>query len=132
MSLAGPAIASDTFAREEWPGELEVAAQNTTVGHEILFENERVRVWGLDLAPGERVPFHCHTSTYFWVCVDPGRAHQRYPNGQMETFEFRNGDVDFLDVLPGESLIHDLDNCGESRLRFVAVELLDGGNGTRS
>jgi uncharacterized cupin superfamily protein len=124
MSLAAPAIANDTYPREDFAEELERASQNTTVGHEVLFENERVRIWGLDLAPGDRVPFHCHTSTYFWVCTDEGRAQQRYPSGEMDTFDFRVGDVDFLDIAPGESLIHDLDNCGDTRLRFIAVELL--------
>jgi beta-alanine degradation protein BauB len=124
MSLAAPAIARDTYSPEAYTEELGKASENRTVGHEVLFENERVRIWGLDLAPGERVPFHSHTSTYFWVCTDEGRAQQRYPSGEIDTFDFRAGDVDFLEIAPGESLIHDLDNCGDTRLRFIAVELL--------
>jgi uncharacterized cupin superfamily protein len=127
MTIAAPAVAHGTYRREEFAEELAVATENTTVGHDVLFENDRVRIWALDLAPGERVPFHCHTTTYFWVCVEAGRADQRYPDGQMETFDFRVGDVDFLDLAPGTNLVHDLDNCGDARLRFIAVELLDGG-----
>jgi hypothetical protein len=127
MSVTAPAIAHGSYSREDYAEELERAPQNTTVGHEVLFENDRVRIWRLDLADGDRVPFHCHTSTYFWVCTDPGTAVQRYTNGEQDTFDFRDGDVDFLDIAPGDRLIHDLDNVGESRLRFIAVELLDGG-----
>ena len=118
------AVAHAEYALEDYAEELRAAPENTQVGHEVLFENNRVRIWGIDLAPGERVPFHCHKTTYFWVCVDPGRAIQRYPNGEMDTFEFARGEVDFLDIPPGENLIHDLENAGDSRLRFIAVELL--------
>ena len=76
------------------------------------------------MQPGERLPFHCHTSTYFWVCVDPSTGRQRYPDGGIDTFEFRNGDVDFLQIAAGEKLVHDLKNSGDTELRFIAVELL--------
>ncbi len=125
MSIAAPAVAHRTYRREDFAEELAAAPQNTRIGHEVLFENERVRIWALDMPPGERVPFHCHATPYFWVCVDSGRADQRYPDGEMDTFDFRVGDVDFLDIALGKSLVHDLDNCGDTRLRFIAVELLD-------
>jgi mannose-6-phosphate isomerase-like protein (cupin superfamily) len=115
------------FAREDYAEELRVASENTTIGHQVWFENDRVRIWGIDLAPGERVPFHCHKRTYFWVCVDGARGTQRFPTGEKEIYDFAVGDVDFLDVAPGEELVHDLENSGESPLRFVAVEFLQSG-----
>jgi quercetin dioxygenase-like cupin family protein len=115
------------FPLEDFAEELRVAPENTKVGHEIYFENDRIRVWGIDLAPGERVPFHCHQRTYFWVCTDGARGNQRFPTGDMETYDFAVGDVDFLDIAPGENLIHDLENAGDSPLRFIAVEFLSGG-----
>jgi hypothetical protein len=33
------------------------------IGDEILFENDRVRVWSVKLDPGERQAWHQHTST---------------------------------------------------------------------
>ena len=110
MPLAAPAVAHETFPRDEYVSELERAEQNTTVGKEIWFENDQVRIWGIWLQPGERLPFHCHTDTYFWVCVDPSTGRQRYPDGGIDTFEFRNGDVDFLQIAAGEKLLHDLEN----------------------
>jgi quercetin dioxygenase-like cupin family protein len=114
------------FSPDDFADELRAAPDNTKVGHEIFFENDRVRVWGIDLAPGERVPFHCHERTYFWVCTDGARGNQRFPTGEMETYDFAVGDVDFLDIKPGEKLIHDLENAGDSPLRFIAVELFSG------
>jgi hypothetical protein len=73
------------------------------------------------------VPFHCHKRTYFWVCTEGARGNQRFPTGELETYDFAVGDVDFLEIKPGEQLVHDLENAGDSRLRFIAVELLDGG-----
>lgn len=124
MPLAAPAIDSGEFVREDFATELERAEQNTTVGKEIWFENDQVRIWGIWLQPGERLPFHCHTSNYFWVCVDPSMGRQRYPDGQVDTFEFRMGDVDFLQLAAGQKIVHDLENSGDKELRFVAVELL--------
>jgi uncharacterized cupin superfamily protein len=118
-------IGKETFPVDEYADELAGAADNTKVGHQVWFENDRVRIWGIDLAPGERVPFHCHTRTYFWVCVDGARGNQRFPTGDMETYDFGVGDVDFIDIKDGDKLIHDLENAGDSRLRFVAVEFLE-------
>ncbi len=38
--------------------ELATALQNRAIGTSRLFENERIRVWEVRLAPGERTPFH--------------------------------------------------------------------------
>lgn len=114
------------FSVDDYAEELRAAPENTKVGHTIFFENDRVRVWGIDLAPGERVPFHSHERTYFWVCIDGARGNQRFPTGDIESYDFAVGDVDFLDIAPGEKLTHDLENAGDSRLRFIAVEFLSG------
>lgn len=119
------AVETTTFPLEEYGPELAAAPANTTVGQQVLFENDRVRVWGIDLAAGDRMPFHCHTNTYFWICAEGGRGNQRYPSGTMDTFAFEQGAVDFLTFANGESLIHDLENAGDGPLRFYAVELLD-------
>jgi hypothetical protein len=119
------ALETKDFPLEEYGPELAAAPGNTTVGQRVLFENDRVRIWDIDLAAGDRLPFHCHTSTYFWICAEAGRGNQRYPNGKMDTFDFERGEVDFLSIAKGESLIHDLENAGDAPLRFFAVELLD-------
>jgi len=37
------------------------------IGDRILFENERVRVWGVNLEPGQRQPWHKHDLPYLIV-----------------------------------------------------------------
>jgi mannose-6-phosphate isomerase-like protein (cupin superfamily) len=105
--------------------EMRVAPQNRNVGTTVWFENDRTKIWEIKLAPGERVPVHCHTTDYFWVCVEPGRGRQHTLDGQTSEFDFTVGQVDFLDIAPGNNLIHDLENVGDTPLRFVTVELKD-------
>lgn len=113
------------FAVEDFAEELEAAPGNFQVGTRLLFENDAVRVWELRLSPGERLPFHCHRTTYYWACVVGGRAIQRFPDGTMHHVEFDVGDVDFLDEarLVREG-IHDLENTGDTVCRFTTVEIL--------
>ena len=44
------------FSLDDYADELKAAPDNTQIGHEIWFENDRVRIWGINLAPGQRVP----------------------------------------------------------------------------
>jgi len=113
----------DTFDTEAFADELRGAESNHQIATRLLFENEQVRVWELALAPGERAPFHCHATRYFFVCVDPGRALSRFPNGTSVEMDYAEGDT-WFDVLPNGSEIHDLENIGATRLRFTTVELL--------
>lgn len=115
----------ERFATEEYAGELSRAEENVQVGTTLLFENEDVRVWELRLGAGERVPFHHHRTPYFWICIDGGRAIQRYPDGHLVHVEFDARDTDFLDrARLADERIHDLENTGETTFRFHTVELL--------
>jgi hypothetical protein len=75
------------------------------------------------LACQHRVPFHCHAGPYFFVCIDGGRGLSRFPDGNAMTIEYGAGDT-WFDEVGGGPEIHDLENVGDSRLRFTTVELL--------
>jgi hypothetical protein len=104
--------------------ELAAAPENLAVGTSRLFENDRVRVWEVRLAPGERTPFHAHTVQYFWTCVDAGVARQRYADGTLKILRYAVGNTLYSEHTPTEPMLHDLENIGETPLRFVTVELL--------
>ena len=125
MKLGSAVLDVGRFDRSDYADELSTAEANDRIGTKILFENDRVRVWEIDLKPGGRMPFHSHTTPYFWVCVDGAPATGREPDGSMSLFDHQAGEVDFLPLRPGEQLVHDLENSGASRLRFVTVELLN-------
>lgn len=103
--------------------EVQAAPRNRQVGTSVWFENERVKIWELRLAPGQRLPLHCHPIDYFWVCVEPGRVRQHNAAGQEDVHDVALGQVDFLNIASGQPLIHDIENVGDSQIRFVTVEL---------
>lgn len=92
------------------------------VGTELLFENDRVRVWDLRLAPGERAGFHRHSDDYFFVVIGGGKLKSVRGDGSdwYET-EMRDGEVRFREI-EGED-VHDAINVGEREWRNIVVEL---------
>lgn len=122
MSDAGT---TGTFDIGEFADELAAAPVNLDVGTSLLFENGSVKVWEVRLAPGERGPFHAHTRNYFWTVVESGTGLQRFSDGTFVVRDYALGETRFLEHSPQDSLIHDLENVGETVLRFVTVELLD-------
>jgi hypothetical protein len=105
--------------------ELSAAATNYTVGTTLLLENEHVRVWDLTLPPGERTPFHCHRTTYFYRWDSGGRWRLRSIDGEVIHGEDAAGEVTFHELAPGETLVHELANTGDAPLRYTTIELLD-------
>lgn len=118
-------IEGGRFDPDEYQDELRAAPANLDVGTRVWFENDRIRVWEILLPPGERGPFHNHTRNYFWTVVEAGRGLQRYADGTFAVRDYQVGDTRYLEHSPEDSLIHDLENVGDTVLRFVTVEFLD-------
>jgi hypothetical protein len=112
------------FDPTDFAEELAAAPTNLDVGTTLLFENDRVRVWELRLDPGERGRFHAHTRPYFWTCVEDGVARQRTADGVVRVRRYARNETLFLDHAPDAPMVHDLENTGDTVLRFVTVELL--------
>ena len=98
----------------------EIAAN--PIGTELIFEDERVRIWRIDLEPGGVAAFHTHELDYTTVVVE-GEVVER-PND--------DGSVDRLDVAAGNIMRwyqgtrrHGLKNVGAIPFRNVIVELKD-------
>jgi beta-alanine degradation protein BauB len=112
-----------TYAVEEFVQELEAATANREIGTSLWFENDHVRVFEIRLDPGQRGPFHVHDATYFWTVVEPGRGLQRFVDGTFVVRDYALGETKYLEHSPDDPLVHDLENVGDSTLRFVTVEL---------
>ena len=112
-----------TFDPADFAEELAAASTNHQIGTSLWFENEHVRVFEVRLAPGQRGPFHVHDATYFWTVIEPGRGLQRFADGAHVTRDYALGETRYLTNTPADPLIHDLENVGDSILRFVTVEL---------
>lgn len=120
----GEVLERGTFDPAEFADELAAGRHDLDVGTRVLFENDRVKVWEVDLAPGAKGPFHAHTRSYFWTCVDPGVARQRQTDGTMTVRRYDRGDTLYSDHSPADPLVHDLENVGDTPLRFITVELV--------
>lgn len=116
-------LQAGTFDVEHYASELE-GEPNTAVGTRLLLENDRVRIWELSLEPGERAPFHWHEHTYFFVCVEAGRARSRFPSGDFVDLDYEVGGTWFSDHSDAYPEVHDLENLGTTTIRFTTVELL--------
>lgn len=112
-----------TYAVEDFAQELEAAPANRQIGTSLWFENDHVRVFEIRLDPGERGPFHVHDATYFWTVVEPGRGLQRFVDGTLIVRDYAVGETKYLVNSSDDPLVHDLENVGDSILRFVTVEL---------
>ncbi len=92
------------------------------VGTRLLFENDAVRVWDLQLAPGESTGMHRHELDYFYVVIGDGKLQRVDPDGtQHAPKSMQDGEVHFRAV-DGES-VHDAVNAGEAVWRNIVVEL---------
>lgn len=112
-----------TFPVEDFAQELAAAPTNREIGTSLWFENDHIRVFEVRLEPGQRGPFHVHDATYFWTVVDPGRGLQRFADGTLVVRDYAVGETKYLVHSPDDPLVHDLENVGDSTLRFVTVEL---------
>ncbi|MEL6962035.1 MAG: hypothetical protein AAFO01_04715 [Pseudomonadota bacterium] len=96
---------------------------NGRIGTDLVFENDRVRVWHMTLRPGEKMPVHRHVLTYFWTAITPGRFLQRTYDGTTYESDYEAGLTHFYDVGRGDFALHNLENVGDTTMIFCAVEL---------
>lgn len=95
------------------------------VATRLLVENERVRIWEMDLAPGERSTVHRHDTDYVLVQIEGDRiAAEPEPDTQGAY-----GDHIEADVVPGKARyirrggIETAVNVGRRRYREILVEV---------
>lgn len=113
---------SGTFDVADFAAELH--APSTEVGTRLLFSNDRVKVWEIVLGPGRRAPFHRHVHPYFYVCASPGRVRTRFPNGHFVEGDEEAGGFAYMQHTPENPGIHDLENVGDTTVRYTTVEVL--------
>jgi len=93
--------------------------------HEILLENDRVRVLDTRLAPGEQTPIHTHACSATLYVMSWSDFLRRDADGNVivdsRTWEQPPavGEALWLPALPP----HSVENVGTTELRLIAVEL---------
>jgi beta-alanine degradation protein BauB len=95
------------------------------VGERLMFENDRVRVWDIDLAPGESLPEHIHRLDYVILVASGGLirfADLDDPAGHRDV-QYVDDQVSFREVSPAGKIDHQLTNIGTKRHRNFVIEL---------
>ncbi|MEU9290707.1 hypothetical protein AB0D57_40280 [Streptomyces sp. NPDC048275] len=129
LPLAGDLVATgfDGWS-QELREEFEAHSHDGWVGSRLLSETSRLRVWEIRLAPGERWHAHRHVLDYFWTAVNPGRSRQHTHDGTVREVSYSAGETRHFVFGPGEYLLHDIENIGDTELVFTTVEHLDSAN----
>jgi quercetin dioxygenase-like cupin family protein len=111
---------------QEWPDSLDAMAA-APYHHEVLFENERVRVLNSRIKAGETVPVHTHRwasvlyilGTSDFIRYDPeGNA---IFDSRTKESSIEAGTVTWSAPLSA----HSVQNVGETEIRVISVELKD-------
>jgi hypothetical protein len=95
------------------------------IGTELLFENDRVRVWSMTIEPGGASPVHRHTRDWLYVYVtDDNNMETRFLSGKRAAARFDDGYVGYHVIGDPQhpDLTHALHNRGDRTHRQVLVE----------
>ena len=93
---------------------------STQIGTELLFENDRIRVWQMVLQPGEESPHHRHEADYVFIYTTPSRMTAFLEDQPPSTSEFDDGYVQYTAVGPGTT--HHIRNDAAIEHRQILVE----------
>ena len=95
------------------------------VANRMLFENDRVRIWEMDLAPGACSDVHRHDHDYVLVILEGDRIAAEPEPDSAGSFRER---IEF-DVEPGQTIyvnrggVETAINAGTKRYREILIEL---------
>jgi len=90
------------------------------IANRFLFENDRVKAWSLDLAPGEASAWHHHERDYVIIVLESdGGLVAEEKNGEHVSRGMKPGDIAYRQK--GE--VHQTVNKGTGRYRNILIEL---------
>lgn len=93
------------------------------VGTQLIYQDERVRVWTLDLAPGEQTLVHQHPCDYVYVVLEAGQTQTIDADSTVHPGNDKVGDSVYHEAGPP----HLLKNVGTTHYSNVIVELASTG-----
>ena len=93
------------------------------VGTEILFENEYIRVWEMNLGPGETCAAHRHTHDHVILYAEPATIEAQV-EGRSVIQHVEDGLVSYRAVGPDGLPPHSIRNASDLPSRHFIIELL--------
>jgi quercetin dioxygenase-like cupin family protein len=94
--------------------------QENPIGTALVFEDHAVRIWRIDLGPGQDAPWHTHVLDYTTVVVQGGIVERENDDGTVDRFELEPGDI-----MHGKdgTIRHMVRNVGTTTFANVIVEV---------
>ena len=89
------------------------------IATEVLFENDRVKIWNLTVEPGESSDWHLHGHDYVTVVVESGTLDAEYGDGTNSQSTNSVGDFTYH----GDHQIHRVVNNSKTTYKNVLIEL---------
>ena len=109
----------------------EMQHEANPIGTAMIFEDERVRIWRIELEPGEEAPVHTHYLDYTSIIVEGDVVERCNADGTRERLAVQPGGITRWYQSTQQ---HGLKNIGTRRFRNVIVEVkhlvADFGGGT--
>ena len=90
------------------------------IGTKVLFENEHIRVWAIELPPKGHQPLHEHHLPYLIVPISEGKSVMKWEDGRSRELVDVPGDIKYRDTGGGP---HELFNLEDTKLHTVLVEI---------
>ena len=90
------------------------------IGTRVLFENEHIRVWAIELPPKGHQPLHEHHLPYLIVPISEGRSVMKWEDGRTRDLVDVVGEVKYRETGGGP---HELFNLEDKPFHSVLVEL---------
>lgn len=90
------------------------------IGTRVLFENQHIRVWSVELPPKGHQPLHEHEHPYLIVPVTEGKAVMRWEDGRERHLVDAPGEVKYRDASGGP---HELFNLADTKSHSILVEI---------
>ena len=100
---------------------MSTTAEYGNLGTRVLLENERVKIWEMQLEPGESSDLHQHTMDYVLCIVEGTSIDADPPHGETFHGRVQPGQVFYIKRGGIERAV----NRGAARFREIIVELKD-------
>ena len=85
--------------------------------HNVLLDNDQVRVLKVDLKPGQKVPMHSHPHNVAYYLSD-AKVRITLPDGKSQERDIKAGTSSW-----SEATSHAVENIGSTELQEIQIEL---------
>jgi uncharacterized RmlC-like cupin family protein len=91
------------------------------IGTKVLFENQHIRVWSVELPPKGLQPLHEHEHPYLVVPISDGTSVMRWEDGRERHLTDVPGNIVYREASGGPHELHNLEDT--KRMHTVLVEI---------